>query len=141
MNQLSMLLFGAIFGAGLALSGMTRPANVLAFLDVGGRWDPALLFVIGGAVLVHATLARLVRRRARPIFDDKFHLPSERKIDPKLVVGAALFGVGWGLAGLCPGPAFASLTSSALTASVWLAAATLGVLLAHVVHDPRASTG
>ena len=112
------LLVGIIFGAGLALSDMVNPARVLNFFDVAGSWDPTLIFVMGGA-LATATLGyRLVFARQAPLIGGTFHLPTQRQIDLPLVGGAAVFGLGWGLAGFCPGPALAALVS--LEPKVWL---------------------
>lgn len=111
MRALSALLAGVIFAAGLILSGMTQPAKVIGFLDIGGRWDPSLAFVMGGAVLVHAVAYRLILRRRAPLFEARFHVPSRRDLDLRLIAGAVLFGIGWGLAGYCPGPALVSLTA------------------------------
>lgn len=108
-QPLVALLSGVLFGTGLALSGMTDPARVRAFLDVTGAWDPTLAFVMGGALLPMAIAWAVVRRRARPVVADAFHLPATSPIDARLIGGAALFGIGWGLAGLCPGPAIAAL--------------------------------
>lgn len=109
---------GLIFAVGLALSGMTVPANVIAFLDVFGSWDPTLAFVMGGAIAVHAPIYWLfVRGRETPTFARTFGLPTRRDIDVPLLAGAVLFGAGWGLAGFCPGPAVTSLASGAST--VW----------------------
>ena len=110
---------GLVFAFGLALGGMTDPNKVIAFLDVAGDWDPSLAFVMGGAILVYAPLYRLVVRRARPVFDARFHLPTRRDIEPRLVVGAARFGVGWGLGGFCPGPALVSMMSFTASALVF----------------------
>lgn len=113
MKALVALLAGALFGAGLALGGMTDPRVVLGFLDVSrmadGQWNPRLAFVMGGALAVTFVGYRLAWRRGRPWLAEKFSLPTKTKIDPRLVGGAALFGAGWGLAGYCPGPALASL--------------------------------
>lgn len=103
------LLAGIVFGVGLAVAQMTNPRKVLAFLDVAGAWDASLLFVLGSAVLVAAVGFHLVTRRATPVFDDRFHLPTLTAIDRPLLIGAAVFGVGWGIAGYCPGPAIASI--------------------------------
>lgn len=102
-------LIGLLFGLGLALSRMSDPRVVLGFLDVAGTFDPTLLFVLAGAVGVTAIAFRFVLRRERPVLDERFHLPMSRAIDHRLVLGAALFGVGWGLAGYCPGPALVAL--------------------------------
>lgn len=125
-------LAGVLFGVGLALSGMSQPAKVLGFLDVAGAWDPSLMFVMGGALAVHALLTRIVLRRERPLFDDEFHLPATKAIDGRLVAGAALFGLGWGLGGFCPGPALTSAASGALPAIVFVGAMTAGMLLESV---------
>jgi uncharacterized membrane protein YedE/YeeE len=126
LRVLGALGAGLSFGAGLVLSGMTRPAKVLAFLDVFGEWDPSLAFVMAGAIAVHALGYRLVRRRRRPLGGDRFHVPERGVIDRRLLAGAALFGVGWGLAGYCPGPAVVALASGSLGVAVFA----LGFLVA-----------
>lgn len=118
---------GALFAAGLAVSGMTKPSKVRGFLDFGGAWDPTLLFVMGGATAVYFALHRLVLRRSTPLFDSKFHLPTRKDIDIRLVLGAAIFGVGWGLGGYCPGPGLASLASGALGPIVFVASMVAGM--------------
>lgn len=123
-------LAGAAFGVGLALAGMTEPRKVIGFLDWGGEWDPSLLFVMGGAVSVHFVAYRLIRRRTTPLFAEAFVVPSERRIEPRLLIGAAIFGVGWGLAGYCPGPSIASLGSGSVQALVFVAAMLLGFVIA-----------
>jgi uncharacterized protein len=123
---------GAVFALGLVVSGMTDPGRVTAFLDVTGHWDPTLAFVMAGAIVVHAPLARLVRRRTTPIFDSTFHLPTRTAVEPRLVVGAALFGVGWGLSGYCPGPALVSLGTAAVPVLVFVAAMIGGIALARL---------
>lgn len=112
------LLVGVIFGAGLALSDMVNPARVLNFFDVAGSWDPTLIFVMGGALATTTLGYWLVFARQAPLFGGTFHLPTQRQIDLPLVSGAAAFGLGWGLAGFCPGPALAALVS--LEPKVWL---------------------
>jgi len=109
MQVVAALLCGLVFGAGLAVSGMTNPAKVLAFLDVAGPWDPTLALVMGGALAVSAAGVALARRSLRPWLAETFALPTRRDLDRDLLLGAALFGVGWGLVGLCPGPALANL--------------------------------
>src|SRR4029453_6865898 len=104
---------GAVFGLGLAISGMTDPAVVLGFLDVAGRWNPALAFVMAGALAVAFAGFRLARGRAAPLLATRFGWPTSSAIDVRLIAGAALFGLGWGLAGYCPGPAVASLVALA----------------------------
>jgi hypothetical protein len=103
---------GALFSLGLGISGMTLPEKVIGFLDITGDWDPSLAFVMGGAVLVYTIFFPLVTRRAdRPRFAERFRIPTRTDLTPRLFVGAALFGAGWGLAGFCPGPALTSLAS------------------------------
>jgi uncharacterized membrane protein YedE/YeeE len=102
-------LSGLLFAVGLALAGMTLPSKVIGFLDVAGRWDPSLAFVMVGAIAVYATAYRLSLRMARPVVATSFAAVPPARIDLRLLVGSALFGVGWGLAGLCPGPALASM--------------------------------
>lgn len=124
------LMTGTLFGLGLTISEMINPARVIGFLDVTGRWDPTLAFVMGGALAVTMPLFPLVLRRARPAWSSEFYLPAKLNIDRPLVLGAAIFGVGWGLAGFCPGPALAGLVSGnagvclfvlAMIAGQWLA--------------------
>ncbi|HEY8585127.1 MAG TPA: DUF6691 family protein [Rhodanobacter sp.] len=110
MKILLALLSGLLFGIGLSLGGMTQPAVVLGFLDVFGQWDPRLLFVMAGAVLTTAIGYRLVLRRERPLLHDSFRLPTAYRLDARLIGGAAVFGIGWGLGGYCPGPVLASLS-------------------------------
>ena len=129
-RNLVALLVGLVFGAGLALSGMTQPLKVLGFLDWGGAWDPSLLFVMGGAVTVYGVAYRLVLRRKTPLLADAFVLPARSEIDAKLIGGAALFGVGWGLGGYCPGPSIVSLASGALDAIVLVSATAAGMWMA-----------
>ncbi|MBD8873312.1 DUF6691 family protein [Rhodanobacter sp. DHB23] len=109
MNRLAAWLAGLLFGAGLAWSGMADPHKVLGFLDVAGAWDPSLLLVMAGATLTYAIGWRLVIRRGRPWLDTRFYVPAHRRIDGRLLSGAAVFGLGWGLGGYCPGPALAGV--------------------------------
>ncbi|MGV1794277.1 MULTISPECIES: YeeE/YedE family protein [Rhizobium/Agrobacterium group] len=104
------LASGIVFGFGLSLSGMLNPVRVQGFLDVFGNWDPSLAFVLGGAVAVAFIGVKVMKRLRRPVFDDTFHVPTNRKIDVPLVIGSALFGLGWGIGGFCPGPAVASMS-------------------------------
>jgi uncharacterized membrane protein YedE/YeeE len=123
------LAAGTLFGLGLARSGMTDTAKVRGFLDFTGAWDPSLLFVMGGAVLVHGVASRLIARRTAPLFDGRFHLPTRRDLSASLVGGSALFGVGWALGGFCPGPGVVSLTSGAPAAIVFVVAMGVGIRL------------
>lgn len=120
------LLAGALFGAGLVLSRMTDPNVVLGFLDVAGDFDPRLAFVLAGAVATTGVAFRLVLRRRRPLLADRFRLPLSRAIDRPLVIGALLFGIGWGLAGYCPGPALVGAAAGADSALIFIAAMLAG---------------
>ncbi|MDR3447460.1 DUF6691 family protein [Dyella sp.] len=123
MKPLMALLAGLLFGVGLGIAGMTQPAIVLGFLDVAGAWNPRLLFVMAGAVLTTAIGYRLVWRARKPRLEASFEMPSARRVNGRLLVGSALFGIGWGIAGYCPGPALASLGSG--IGSVWLLVASM----------------
>lgn len=116
------LVAGVVFALGLLISGMATPAKVTAFLDVTGAWDPSLAFVMAAAIGAHAPFVWLARRRSAPLFDAKFYWPPMRGIDPTLVAGAAIFGVGWGLAGYCPGPALVSLGTGSVQVFVFVGA-------------------
>lgn len=121
---------GMLFGLGLAMSGMTDARRVLGFLDVFGDFDPTLAFVLGGAVATTLLLFRPVLRRGRPVLDPAFRLPHLRHVDTRLLGGAAIFGIGWGLAGYCPGPALAGLGAAA-TETLWFVPAMLAGFLLH----------
>ncbi|GGE20442.1 membrane protein [Primorskyibacter flagellatus] len=129
MRLVISLLSGALFGAGLYLSGMTDTTKVQGWLDVFGQWDPTLAFVMGGAILPMAVAWQLTRGR-RPLSGGTFPTPARPEIDRRLVIGSTLFGMGWGLAGLCPGPAIASLTFGGLPGLVFAAFMIGGMLLA-----------
>ena len=129
MSIVAALAAGLVFGIGLILSGMTDPGKVIGFLDVAGRWDPSLALVMGGAILVGFFAFRLAGRRGKTFLGGGLHLPQRRDIELRLVGGSLLFGVGWGLAGFCPGPALVSLASGQQPAAVFVAAMLGGVLL------------
>ena len=130
------LAAGVLFGFGLALSHMADPNKVLAFLDILGGWDPSLALVMGGALAVFMPGFAWLRRRSRPWIGDTFHLPARGVIDRRLLGGAALFGLGWGLAGYCPGPALAALTFNPREAAIFLAAMVFGGLLPRLARLP-----
>jgi hypothetical protein len=125
---LAALASGLVFGAGLALAGMTNPAKVLSFLDLAGAWDPTLALVMGGALAVNALAYALTRRRAKPLFAETFALPTRADLDARLLGGAALFGLGWALVGLCPGPALASLARGDVHVGGFVVAMCVGML-------------
>jgi len=129
MRTVAALLAGLLFGVGLAMSGMLDPARVLGFLDIAGAWDPSLAFVLGGAVSVAAVGTVVAGRLDRPILADAFDVPTSRRIDARLVGGSALFGIGWGLAGFCPGPALAALSLGLPKAFVFVGAMLSGMLM------------
>jgi len=131
---IAALASGALFGLGLAMSGMTDPRRVLGFLDLFGDFDPTLLFVLGGAVLTTAILFRFILRRASPVLTSTFHLSNLRHIDGRLLGGAALFGIGWGIAGYCPGPALAGIGIGSLEALWFVPAMIVGMLLHRVLN-------
>ena len=131
------LLSGALFGAGLTVGGMVDPHRVRGFLDLFGDWDPTLAFVMGGAVLVMAIAWRIQRGMAHPIFAEKWSLPDRSDLDLRLIVGAALFGIGWGIAGICPGPAIASLALVPAKIAPFVAAMVAGMALHRVTLERK----
>ncbi|EUB99331.1 protein of unknown function DUF395 YeeE/YedE [Rhizobium sp. CF080] len=131
LQTVAALVSGTVFGFGLALSGMLDPTRVQGFLDIFGAWDPSLVFVLGGAVLVAFMGIQIMDRMARPTFDDTFHVPAKREIDAPLVIGSALFGLGWGIGGFCPGPAIASLSVGLGQSFLFVAAMLVGM----TIHD------
>lgn len=130
MPILVALLIGLLFGAGIGISGMANPAKVLNFFNVAGSWDPSLAFVMGGALLVAFVGYRLVMKRSAPIFDVRFHLPTRRDIDLPLVGGSALFGIGWGIVGFCPGGSIPALGLGEPDALIFVVSMLGGILLA-----------
>jgi uncharacterized membrane protein YedE/YeeE len=131
------LIAGVVFALGLLISGMTNPAKITAFLDVTGAWDPTLAFVMAAAIAVHAPFVRLARGRKAPLFSEAFHWPTFRAIDPLLVGGAALFGVGWGISGYCPGPALVSLGSGTAEIFVFVGAMLAATIVTRAVLPAR----
>ena len=123
------LIVGILFGFGLALSQMIDPGRVLGFLDIAGTWDPTLLFVLGGAVGVTVIAFRFILRRPAPFHAPRFYLPTRNNIDPALIGGSALFGIGWGIAGFCPGPGITSLVLGAWNPVLFVSALALGSLM------------
>ena len=124
---------GLLFGLGLVVSQMVDPAKVIGFLDIFGHWDPSLAFVMAGAVAVSAGGYAFVRRRGHPLLAPRLELPTRRDLDPRLIGGAALFGIGWGLAGLCPGPALVAMTFGPGEVVVFVAAMVAGMAIYHIV--------
>jgi hypothetical protein len=132
---------GLVFGVGLILSGMTDPGKVIGFLDIFGRWDPSLASVMGGAVLVGLCAFALAKRRTAAFLGGAMHLPQNRDIDQRLIGGSLVFGIGWGLAGFCPGPAIVSFGSGQEKAAIFVAAMLVGMLVytaaERLLHEPR----
>jgi uncharacterized protein len=120
---------GLVFGVGLAVSGMMNPAKVIGFLDVAGNWDPTLVFVMGGALLVTMPAYRVILARRRPVLANGFSLPTKKSLDAPLIWGSALFGVGWGLVGFCPGPALAAIGTRLPAVLEFVAAMVTGIAL------------
>jgi uncharacterized membrane protein YedE/YeeE len=135
-RALVSFLCGLIFGVGLIVSQMSNPAKVIGFLDIGGQWDPSLAFVMAGAVAVFSIAYRLALRRHEPIFDKRFLIPEKTRLDKPLIIGSLIFGAGWGLAGLCPGPAIVS--SGYGDPRVWalVAAMLAGTVLMRAIRRP-----
>lgn len=130
MNKMFLsLLSGLIFGLGLTVSGMINPAKVLGFLDIFGDWDPSLAFVMGAAFAVSFIGYRLIMKRSKPVCEATFEIPAKKAVDKPLIIGAILFGVGWGLVGLCPGPAIAGLLVAGTPVFIFVGAMTLGMIL------------
>ena len=137
MKNVIAFVSGILFAAGLCISGMTEPMKVQNFLDFSGRWDPSLAFVMGGAILVHLGAAQWAKQARKPIVALRFVWPEETAIDSRLVLGAALFGVGWGLSGYCPGPALVSIGAASRPLLAFLAAMALGTIVGRKFIDPK----
>jgi uncharacterized membrane protein YedE/YeeE len=138
MNLVTAFLAGLMFGGGLILSGMSNPAKVLAFLDIAGSWDPSLLFVMLGAIVVAALAFRFARTRVRPLFGSHIHVPGAGRIDTPLVLGSVTFGIGWGLVGYCPGPALTALAVGGRSTLLFVAAMVAGMAIFEVAERIRA---
>jgi uncharacterized membrane protein YedE/YeeE len=136
VNAITAFVAGLVFGVGLLVSGMTDPGKVIGFLDVAGTWDPSLAFVMAGAILVAFFAFAFARRRARTFLGGAFELPERRDIDARLVGGSIVFGIGWGLAGFCPGPAIVAFGAGFDKATVFVIAMIAGMLLSR--HKPEA---
>jgi len=137
MKNLVTLLSGLMFGFGLLLSGMANPAKVQNFLDLFGTWDPSLAFVMGGAIAVTMPGFWLVTRSSKPFFNDVFHLPTRTDFDARLITGAAIFGVGWGLGGFCPGPAMTALPLAAEGTLIFVATMLTGMAASKYILQRR----
>ena len=129
LKMLVNLFAGTLFGLGLSISGMVNPQKIIGFLDFAGNWDPTLVFVFGGALFVAIPAFCLILRRPRPVLADEFDLPTKKDVDARLLAGSAIFGIGWGLAGFCPGPAVTALASGLLPVFLFVAAMVMGMAL------------
>lgn len=142
MNRVTEFLVGLLFGLGLLLSGMTDPGKVIGFLDLSGQWDPSLAFVMGGAIGVGIFAFAIAKKRTQSFLGGALHLPTSSQIDRRLVVGSALFGVGWGIAGFCPGPGLVSMAAGQPKAAVFVVAMLVGMVAFEVadrfIHKPIA---
>ena len=134
MTQIIALVLGSLFGGGLYLAGMTNPSKIVNFLDIAGTWDPSLIFVMGGGIPVAAIGFLMLKRREQPVVFDDIQLPTYQVIDKPLIVGSAIFGIGWGISGLCPGPAFASALMEPEVIIPYLIALILGSLAYERFH-------
>lgn len=132
MNAVFALVAGFVFGVGLLISGMTNPAKILAFLDIAGVWNPSLMFVMVGAILTAIPAFAYIRSRGKTLLGAPASLPARSPITPRLLAGSALFGIGWGLSGFCPGPAFVALTFGDQRVWIFVLAVVAGMVLAHI---------
>lgn len=130
MHLVASYLIGLIFGVGISISGMANPAKVLNFFDLTGTWDPSLIFVMGGALIVTFIGYRLVLRKPAPLLEERFQLPTATRLDARLLGGSALFGIGWGIAGFCPGGALPALGTGRIEVFAFVAALVLGIFAA-----------
>lgn len=131
------LLSGLLFGFGLIISGMANPAKVLGFLDVAGLWDPSLIFVMLGAISISFVGFRLAKQRNKTLIDTELFLPNKQHVDRPLIIGSLLFGIGWGLTGICPGPAVVLLGTASVPALVFFVALVAGFVIYQVLQSTR----
>ena len=138
MKLIATYLIGLIFGVGISISGMSNPAKVLNFFDIAGAWDPSLIFVMGGALITTFIGYKLVFGREAPVFENTFSVPSSRVIDAKLVGGSAIFGIGWGISGFCPGGALPALGTGRWEVFAFTAALLVGIVIAKYIQSTAA---
>jgi hypothetical protein len=134
-NGIAAFVVGFVFAIGLGISGMTQPQKVVGFLDFFGNWDPSLIFVMVGGIIVHSVTYRLIRKRKSPLLSTHWHVPNKKEITPALVTGALLFGTGWGLGGFCPGPAVTSLASLEPKPFIFVFSMLVGMFLFRLVDS------
>ncbi len=138
MRAITSLIAGLVFGIGLIISGMTNPAKVLGFLDLAGLWDPSLALVMGGAIAVGVVAFQIVRKRSTSLLGDPIRLPSATQVDRRLLLGGVAFGIGWGLAGFCPGPALASLAAGGTKPAIFTVAMIGGMVIYELIERASA---
>ena len=138
MRIITSLIAGLVFGIGLIISGMTNPAKVLGFLDLAGLWDPSLALVMGGAIAVGMVAFQIARKRSKSLLGDPMRLPNAMQVDRRLLLGGLAFGVGWGLAGFCPGPALASLATGAVKPAIFTVAMVAGMVIYELIERASA---
>ncbi|MEP5152102.1 DUF6691 family protein [Planktotalea sp.] len=141
MRILTTYLIGLIFGVGICLGGMANPAKVINFFDIAGTWDPSLIFVMGGALIVTFIGYRFVLKRPTPIFDKRFYIPTKTDLDLQLIGGSALFGIGWGIAGFCPGGALPALGTGRAEVLIFVVAMLAGIYAAKMLQAALAQKG
>lgn len=132
-NSIAALIVGFVFAIGLGLSGMTQPQKVIGFLDIFGNWNPSLIFVMMGAIAVHFVTFRFIMKRSSPLLSTQWHVPTKNEVTPSLVIGGAIFGVGWALGGFCPGPAVTSLATLDETPVLFIVSMLVGMALFKLV--------
>lgn len=138
MRMITSLIAGLVFGIGLIVSGMTNPAKVLGFLDLAGLWDPSLALVMGGAIAVGMLAFQIARKRSKSLLGDPMRLPGATQVDRRLLIGGLAFGVGWGLAGFCPGPALASLATGGVKPAIFTVAMIAGMVIYELLERASA---
>jgi uncharacterized membrane protein YedE/YeeE len=134
-NSIAALVVGFVFALGLGLSGMTQPQKVVGFLDLFGQWDPSLIFVMVGAIIVHFVTYKLIRKKTSPLFGNQWHVPTKTDITPALIIGSFIFGVGWALGGFCPGPAVTSLASFDKVPFIFVVSMLFGMFLFKIIDQ------
>lgn len=137
-NVVAAFLSGLLFTIGASFSGMTHPSKVLGFLDVAGAWDPSLAFVMAGALLVYMPLFHLLKRQTKPLFGASFHFPEANRVDSRLICGALIFGIGWGMAGFCPGPALASIVTFSQPTILFFVSMLIGMRICQIIKKRSA---
>lgn len=135
MKIIVSFLLGALFSAGLSISGMVNPDKVIGYLDFFGKWDPSLIFVMGGGVTLNLILFKFILKRKNPLIDEEFSVPTNSKIDKRLILGSALFGIGWGIGGVCPGPGLSNLFLLSSQVIAFLVSMVVGMLMFKFVNE------